>query len=397
MNSFVCLLWFRIKTTFIDFLQRHSELNIATYSLYNASPYSVCMCVFNRSWINFIHRKKISKWAAAIELVTNKTTTHFAWYFRSDTVKTQRTRVQFNISQRKATFKIPNTTLNCAFRAYKFVHQYEKLLHKIEEPKNPWKIIMAFMIPVMKNEFDIYRTGRSRTSECSNNSCRSRKVSETRSECPSLSTSPNGMDYGVHRNYINRNNSRAFSRTSSRTSQSSLTSPTKNCSPPKPSSGSQGSLNKFHVRLVDKLRKSFGKGRTEDKSWDSNDEDHSNNTENDDNLLSDSSVAKQTLASSHQIDSTAILKPLKKLSISSDSSALTSADSNDGGLGCSDSSLHIISSKPPLPTHRNRSRSIETAAIKTQHRHSTGSRSWSRHFSCSNSVHDYTDTSKVKR
>lgn len=125
-------------------------------------------------------------------------------------------------------------------------------------------------MPVMKNEFDIYKTSRSRnTSECSNNSsaCRSRKVSETRSECPSLSTSPNTMDYGVHRGYMNRNSfSRAFSRTSSRTSQSSLTSPTKNCSPPKPSTGSQGSLNKFHVRLVDKLRKSFSKGRTEDKS-----------------------------------------------------------------------------------------------------------------------------------
>lgn len=122
-------------------------------------------------------------------------------------------------------------------------------------------------MPVMKNEFDIYKGGRSRKeSECSNTTCRSRKVSETRSECPSLSTSPSAADYGVHRNYINRNNSRAFSRTSSRTSQSSLTSPTKNCSPPKPSTGSQGSLNKFHVRLVDKLRKSFGKGRTDDRS-----------------------------------------------------------------------------------------------------------------------------------
>lgn len=129
---------------------------------------------------------------------------------------------------------------------------------------------MAFMMPVMKNEFDIYKSSRSRKeSECSNNStaCRSRKVSETRSECPSLSTSPSNMD---HRNYMNRNHSRGFSRTSSRTSQSSLTSPTKtnNCSPPKPAnpSGSQGSLNKFHIRLVDKLRKSFRKERSEDRS-----------------------------------------------------------------------------------------------------------------------------------
>lgn len=122
-------------------------------------------------------------------------------------------------------------------------------------------------MPVMKNEFDIYKSSRSRNpSECSS-TCRSRKVSETRSECPSLSTSPSTVDYGVqHRNYVNRNSSRAFSRTSSRTSQSSLTSPTKNCSPPKPSSGSQGSLNKFHTRLVDKLRKSFGKGRSDERS-----------------------------------------------------------------------------------------------------------------------------------
>lgn len=260
---------------------------------------------------------------------------------------------------------------------------------------------MAFMMPVMKNEFDIYKASRSRnTSECSNNSnaCRSRKVSETRSECPSLSTSPSTMDYGAHRNYMNRNSSRAFSRTSSRTSQSSLTSPTKNCSPPKPSTGSQGSLNKFHVRLVDKLRKSFSKGRTEDRSWDQNDdEDDINNIDVDDELSSDTSVAKKTLASSHQNnDSTTIIKPLKKLSISSDSSVITFGDSNDVDLGCSDTILHT---KPPLPTttqHRNRSRSMDTAAIKVSYRH-IGGRLWSRHFSQSNSVHDYAEASKVKR
>lgn len=38
---------------------------------------------------------------------------------------------------------------------------------------------MAFMMPVMKNEWDIYKTNRSRrSSECSNpQACRSRKVS----------------------------------------------------------------------------------------------------------------------------------------------------------------------------------------------------------------------------
>lgn len=257
-------------------------------------------------------------------------------------------------------------------------------------------------MPVMKNEFDIYKGGRSRnTSECASNSnaCRSRKVSETRSECPSLSTSPSSTDYGVHRNYMNRNSSRAFSRTSSRTSQSSLTSPTKHCSPPKPSSGSQGSLNKFHVRLVDKLRKSFGKGRTEDRSWDQNDDDDSNSQDIDDESLSETSVAKHKLASSYSNDITAINKPLKKLSISSDSSVVMSADSvDDGGIGCSDSVLHITSSKPPLPTYqRNRSRSIETASLKATYRHSTGGRLWSRQFSQGSNVHDFADASQIKR
>ncbi|XP_037915339.1 uncharacterized protein LOC119654208 [Hermetia illucens] len=139
---------------------------------------------------------------------------------------------------------------------------------------------MAFMMPVMKNEFDIYKGGRSRRiSECSNGSaCRSRKVSETRSECPSLSTSP-GNEFMVgspsHRGLqfqSQRNASRAFSRTSSRASQNSFaTSPTKGSqgsSPPKPAtnSGSQGSLNKFHMRLVDKLRKSLRKDSSTDRS-----------------------------------------------------------------------------------------------------------------------------------
>lgn len=176
---------------------------------------------------------------------------------------------------------------------------------------------MAFMVPVMKKEFDIYKTGRSRrSSECSssNASCRSRKVSECRSDCPSLSTSP-GSDYighhpgagngsnghhqsaaavgaNIHSNAFNRSQSipvnRNLSRTmlgnntrpSSRTSQASLiTSPTKataissgstdgtGFSPPKPmTAGSQGSLNKFHQRLVDKLRKSLRKARSEDRS-----------------------------------------------------------------------------------------------------------------------------------
>ncbi|XP_035897328.1 uncharacterized protein LOC118505524 [Anopheles stephensi] len=149
---------------------------------------------------------------------------------------------------------------------------------------------MAFMMPVMKNEFDIYKGRQRRISECSNQSnCRSRKVSESsRSDCPSLSTSPGNEGFmsssPAHRShpmYMSHLASRSqFSRNSSRTSQSSLiaSSPSKassGSSPPKgatgPSvpaaaaaAGSQNSLNKFHTRLVDKLRKSLRKSKSTD-------------------------------------------------------------------------------------------------------------------------------------
>lgn len=125
---------------------------------------------------------------------------------------------------------------------------------------------MAFMMPVVKNDWDIYKSNRSRrSSECSNGqSCRSRKVSECKSECPSLSTSP-GSDFIVgspaHRSVpMNMSHgARGFSRTSSRTSQSSLQSPSKSVGSSPPKSGSSNSLNKFHTRLVDKLKKSLTK------------------------------------------------------------------------------------------------------------------------------------------
>lgn len=135
---------------------------------------------------------------------------------------------------------------------------------------------MAFMMPVMKNEFDIYKSRSRHTSECSqahppSTACRSRKTSECN---PSghQATSPGGdMHPGspAHRSapmQMQRLASQNMSRNSSRTSQSSLiTSPVK--SPPKPTTaGSSGSLNKFHTRLVDKLRKSLRKSRSVDRS-----------------------------------------------------------------------------------------------------------------------------------
>ncbi|XP_037028221.1 uncharacterized protein LOC119068647 [Bradysia coprophila] len=141
---------------------------------------------------------------------------------------------------------------------------------------------MAFMVPVMKKDYDIYKTSRSRrVSECSKSSaCSSRKVSECRSECPSLSTSPESEYMNAvspsHRSQpiqsINRNTSRPqMSRASSRNSQSSLmSSPAKTaggCAVPKPNvHDSQSSLNKFHSRLVDKLRKSLRKAKSTDRS-----------------------------------------------------------------------------------------------------------------------------------
>lgn len=147
---------------------------------------------------------------------------------------------------------------------------------------------MAFMMPVMKNDWDIYKSNRSRkTSECSNSSgCRSRKVSECRSECQSsLSSSPSGADYiaSPHRSHSYSHSSsyhppqtamqqRQFSRNSSKSSLGQSPSKSMSNSPPKNgTSTSSGSLNKFHTRLVDKLKRSLKRdgsaGTDERSSW----------------------------------------------------------------------------------------------------------------------------------
>ncbi|XP_050520106.1 putative protein TPRXL [Daktulosphaira vitifoliae] len=136
---------------------------------------------------------------------------------------------------------------------------------------------MAFMMPVMKKDYNIYNSNRTRrVSECAHDksssmgSCARRHHVGTRSaDGPSsLSTSP-GSDFlagspahrslGVSRQSNNGHHSTA-SRNSSRNSQSSLQSPAKSSSsssssPPKLSSSS--SLNIFHSKLVDKLRRSL--------------------------------------------------------------------------------------------------------------------------------------------
>ena len=91
-------------------------------------------------------------------------------------------------------------------------------------------------------------------------SCYVFQVSEcSKSEGPSLSTSP-GSDFltsPAHRSVPLT--ARHFSRTSSRASQSSLQSPIKSNGSSPPKTGSSNSLNKFHNRLVDKLKRSLKK------------------------------------------------------------------------------------------------------------------------------------------
>ncbi|KAH8420547.1 hypothetical protein KR009_011281 [Drosophila setifemur] len=182
---------------------------------------------------------------------------------------------------------------------------------------------MAFMMPVMKNNYDIYKDTRSRkTSECSNASSngttalatalgspatasslqqhqqqqRRRKVSECKSE--SFATSPShfgGAGNGSassHRLQMQRCHSqRAFPRNASRSSQhgsmQQMISPTRDRpgaaaaqqqlqqqqqqqqsgkqqgasvgATATDSSSSSNDYTKFHLRLVDKLRKSFRK------------------------------------------------------------------------------------------------------------------------------------------
>lgn len=133
---------------------------------------------------------------------------------------------------------------------------------------------MAFMMPVVKNDWDIYKSNRSRrTSECSNaNSCRSRKVSECRSEGPSsMSTSP-GSDFitSPHRSVPDKMSSRQYIRSNStsysRTSSQSFQSPVKSASSSPPKNNSTTSLNKFHNRLLDKLKKSMKSGKDEERT-----------------------------------------------------------------------------------------------------------------------------------
>lgn len=156
---------------------------------------------------------------------------------------------------------------------------------------------MAFMMPVMKNNYDIYKDGRSRkTSECSNGttsaggpagtpsvasamgvSSSTQGTRRQRMKSESFASSPSH----TYRMQMQRCQSqKTFPRNASRTSQCSTSgalSPTRSFyqasnSPPKnnastnDNTGSQPDLTKFHLRLVEKLRKSFRKDSAK-RSW----------------------------------------------------------------------------------------------------------------------------------
>ncbi|XP_067143829.1 uncharacterized protein [Centruroides vittatus] len=99
---------------------------------------------------------------------------------------------------------------------------------------------MAFMMPVVKNEYDIY--GSRRSSTCSNQT-RSRCPTRSSSVTASLSCSP-GSDLDYRLASVSMGCSR-HSRNGSGC-QSEI---------PSPKSASSVSLQKFHNRLLDKLKK----------------------------------------------------------------------------------------------------------------------------------------------
>uniref|UniRef100_T1IT44 Uncharacterized protein n=1 Tax=Strigamia maritima TaxID=126957 RepID=T1IT44_STRMM len=112
---------------------------------------------------------------------------------------------------------------------------------------------MAFMMPVMKNQYNIYPTRSRKSSTCSNAS-RSRTASESAKSDVVLSSSPRSATSTASEPPVSRC-SRAGSLGSS--SETDTGSPTK--------VGSRLSLGKFHTKLVDKLRRKFKrKGSTDD-------------------------------------------------------------------------------------------------------------------------------------
>ncbi|CAB3255618.1 unnamed protein product [Arctia plantaginis] len=127
---------------------------------------------------------------------------------------------------------------------------------------------MAFMMPVVKNDWDIYNSQRSRrTSESADKAGlgggRVRKVSESRSEGPALS--PRSHTLSPHRSAPAM---RSLSYCRAPPSRASLRVPID--SPSKGSASPKGvpREDKFHSRLVEKLKRALGRSdsRREERS-----------------------------------------------------------------------------------------------------------------------------------
>lgn len=118
---------------------------------------------------------------------------------------------------------------------------------------------MAFMMPVVKNDWDIYNSQRSRrTSEGADKSAlggRVRKVSESRSEGPALGPAlgPRAAALSPHRSAPAM---RSLSYCRAPPSRASLRAPELRKGS---ASAPAHDADKFHNRLVDKLKRAFGR------------------------------------------------------------------------------------------------------------------------------------------
>ncbi|XP_013787024.1 uncharacterized protein LOC106470985 [Limulus polyphemus] len=104
---------------------------------------------------------------------------------------------------------------------------------------------MAFMMPVVRNEYEIYPSRSRRGSNCSQP--RSRRGTRSESATPSLSCSP---ESDVEERMANIAHLQGESREQQRRCSSQCVSESHS-----PNSASNSSLNKFHNRLVDKLKR----------------------------------------------------------------------------------------------------------------------------------------------
>lgn len=114
---------------------------------------------------------------------------------------------------------------------------------------------MAFMMPVVKKDWDIYNTNKRKENERVGNG-RVRKVSESRSEGPATMSPRSSATLSPHRSAPTM---RSLSYNRPPPSRVSLRAPVDNHSPKGTGSPTKASADKFHSRLVEKLKKALGR------------------------------------------------------------------------------------------------------------------------------------------